>query len=84
MYTWTIWSAVPDEKGVYELSVSAVGPKGNGNRVKLGHARIACLMEHFKVKKGEDLAKKTFESPETNSAAALYDFILNILNAPNN
>jgi len=84
MYTWTIWSSAPVGEGNYELTVSAVGPKGSGNRVKVGHARAACLMEHFKVKEGELLAKKSFESPETNAAAAIYDLILNTLNAPNN
>lgn len=83
MYSWTIWSVRPVDEGTYELYVTTIGSGGKGINIKLGHARIACLTEYYKVKEAENLSRKTFESPEGNAVAAIYDFILNILNAPN-
>ncbi|KKS95770.1 MAG: hypothetical protein UV71_C0003G0004 [Microgenomates group bacterium GW2011_GWC1_43_13] len=81
MRTWTIWEVVPDEDGgFYHLRVNSLGgPAGNTETIKIGRKRLLLLLNYFDVREVSDLYTKTFESTELKAAAALYDFLLKIL-----
>jgi len=78
--TWTIWEVTADKDGHYRLRINSIGgPAGNTGTIKITRKRILVLLEYFDVQEASNLKEKMFKSSELNAAAALYDFLLKIL-----
>jgi len=79
--TWTIWEVTADkDERFYQLRVNSIGgPAGNTETIKIGRKRMLLLLDFYNVQEVSDLKRKTFESGELKAAAALYDFLLKIL-----
>ncbi len=78
-HVYTIWTITRD-KDHHHVRVNSIGgPSGNACTIELGKKRMQLLLDFYNAKKVNKLKGKTFESPEATGAAALFDFLLRVL-----